>query len=117
MNSTELSVEFLAAIDFVNHFFGSLSFFNLSVCLLILIDTDPRGKSYRKYLFSLQFFSTFADLFLSAYSLIVQINCPLIFSNSALSNIIDALTGSIIYITLMGQIAMSYLFCVYFRRK
>ncbi|KAF8374053.1 hypothetical protein PRIPAC_80482 [Pristionchus pacificus] len=118
MNSTELSVEFHDAVEVFNHAGGMLSFaFNSVMCLLILLDKDPRGKDYRKYMLSLQFFSTAADIFLSSYSLFVLINLPVAYSESALTHVFDALTACIIYVSGLTEIAVSYFFCVYYRRR
>ncbi|GMR50084.1 hypothetical protein PMAYCL1PPCAC_20279, partial [Pristionchus mayeri] len=44
-----------SAVYIANQICGTIFFaFNSFVCVLIVIDSDPRGQSYRKYVFSLQ---------------------------------------------------------------
>ncbi|GMS91904.1 hypothetical protein PENTCL1PPCAC_14079, partial [Pristionchus entomophagus] len=87
------------------------------LCCLIVLDRDVRGKSYRKYLFSLQFFSTVADLVMHGYFYFMQANCRVAYSDSFLASFADVLTGIIIYIFLIFQIGISYFICVFYRRK
>ncbi|GMR35601.1 hypothetical protein PMAYCL1PPCAC_05797, partial [Pristionchus mayeri] len=85
-DSTELSEGFQSAVVWAHHICGPPFFvFNAFVCLLILFDTDPRGKSYRKYLLSLQLFSISADILMSGYSPIIQFNCRLMYAESELA--------------------------------
>ncbi|GMS93045.1 hypothetical protein PENTCL1PPCAC_15220, partial [Pristionchus entomophagus] len=85
-NTTELSAEFQSGIVLIHYFSGPLFFaFNAFVCILILIDSDSRGKGYRKYLFALQFWSTIADINLNIYAPFFQFNCRVIYADSAYS--------------------------------
>ncbi|GMR35600.1 hypothetical protein PMAYCL1PPCAC_05796, partial [Pristionchus mayeri] len=55
MNSTELSAGFQSAVTLARYIYGELNFgSDACVCLLIVLYGDPRGKAYRKYIFSLQ---------------------------------------------------------------
>ncbi|KAF8370727.1 hypothetical protein PRIPAC_77156 [Pristionchus pacificus] len=118
MNSTELSLEFQSAVAWAHHICGStLAIFNAFVCLLILLDTDPRGKSYRKYLFPLQFFSTLADLFMDWYSPYFQLNALLIYSNSSMATFLDIPAAFMIYLSLFGYVCSSYFCCVFYRQR
>ncbi|KAF8362067.1 hypothetical protein PRIPAC_88990 [Pristionchus pacificus] len=108
MNTTEVSHEFQYAVILSHLVCGSIFLlFNMIVCLLIVLDSDSRGKAYRKYLLSLQFFSTLADAGMSAYSPFVQANCRVIYANSSL----------MIYFTCIAGIGSSYFYCVYYRRN
>ncbi|GMR62263.1 hypothetical protein PMAYCL1PPCAC_32458, partial [Pristionchus mayeri] len=71
--------------------------FNVFVCSLIVLDNDSRGKTYRKYLFSLQFFSTIADIGLSAYIPFFQVNCRVIYADSFFANYFGMLLAMMAY--------------------
>ncbi|GMR46658.1 hypothetical protein PMAYCL1PPCAC_16853, partial [Pristionchus mayeri] len=108
MNTTELSSEFQYAVSLAHLISGPVFFaFNAFVCLLILLDSDDRGKVYRKYLFALQFFSTLADAWLSTHSPIMQFNCRLMYNQSEI----------MIYFTLFFGVGYTYFVCVYYRRN
>ncbi|GMR35605.1 hypothetical protein PMAYCL1PPCAC_05795, partial [Pristionchus mayeri] len=81
--------------------------FNACVCLLIVLYGDPRGKAYRKYIFSLQFFSTLVDALMSGYAPIIQFNCRLMYAESLL----------MIYASCFFGVISTYFTCVYYRRN
>ncbi|KAF8361383.1 hypothetical protein PRIPAC_88306, partial [Pristionchus pacificus] len=118
MNSTELSVEFQSNVVWAHHICGSISFiFSTFVCLLIVFEKDSRGKAYRKYLFSLQFTSILADLFMSTYSpFVLSLNCRVMYGDLILSQYIAVDTSLIIYVALFLEVVFSYFACVYYRR-
>lgn len=118
---------------------------NTFVCWLIIFDKDPRGKGYRKYLFSLQvvhsslrdeahgfqFFSTIADFALILYSPFVQANIRVIFADSIMAGYIGFVPAIVsdseraschfhlqtLFFALLAGIAISYFLCVYYRRN
>lgn len=119
MESTELSVEFQLAIDWAHRICGALIFsfvfncinfsgivsflFSNFVCLLIVFDSDPRSKSFRKYQLTVQvrtwiwfrisqtfqLLSFATDIALCLYSPIAQINCQIFYADSKLAEFYD----------------------------
>ncbi|GMR51995.1 hypothetical protein PMAYCL1PPCAC_22190, partial [Pristionchus mayeri] len=65
---------------------------NACVCIVIIVDKDPRGKAYRKYLVALQDSSTASDLIINAYSPVVLLNCRMIYSDSFLAHYLSVST-------------------------
>ncbi|GMT21547.1 hypothetical protein PFISCL1PPCAC_12844, partial [Pristionchus fissidentatus] len=86
------------------------------VAVLILMDEDPRGKAYRKYLVALQISSMAMDCWTDVYSPILQVNCRIIFSNSKIAEIFDVPSFFGGFIFLLGLLANAYFNCVYYRR-
>ncbi|GMR45340.1 hypothetical protein PMAYCL1PPCAC_15535, partial [Pristionchus mayeri] len=118
MNSTDLPEARRDVIVLVHHITGAVFFIvNLFVCLLIIIDSDPRGKSYRKYLFSLQASSTIFDLFSNVYTPFMLVNGRLIYSESFLAKHIDMVGFVAIEALLFAEVINFYFICVYYRRN
>ncbi|GMS82976.1 hypothetical protein PENTCL1PPCAC_5151, partial [Pristionchus entomophagus] len=118
MNSSELSADFQSSVVTFHYYCGAiLGSFNMMTCVLILWDTDSRGKSYRKYLFFQQFFSTLADLWMDAYTPFFQVNCRVLYADSALSKIINFSFFLMSYVFIFMQISFAYFACVYYRRN
>ncbi|GMR35589.1 hypothetical protein PMAYCL1PPCAC_05787, partial [Pristionchus mayeri] len=117
MNTTELSSQFQSAVSMAHHICGPVFLsINTFVCLLIVLDTDAQGKVYRKYLFSLQFFSTLTDAFLSTQAPVMQMNCRLMYSESEIGNFIDTESATMIYVILFFGVSYAYFTCVYYRQ-
>ncbi|GMR35457.1 hypothetical protein PMAYCL1PPCAC_05652, partial [Pristionchus mayeri] len=93
------------------------SFANVFLCILIAVDKDPRGKAFRKYIFSLQVSVTALDLLTNAYAVICPINCRLVYSDSALAHNVAMLTAIMVHTFTMCEIAISYSNCIYYKRK
>ncbi|GMR62861.1 hypothetical protein PMAYCL1PPCAC_33056, partial [Pristionchus mayeri] len=105
-NSTELSGEFQSAVVWANHLIGATSFvISAVVCFLIVFDTDSRARSYRKYLFSLQFTSIATDLLMSTNSPFVMLNCRVMYTNSFVAEYIEIKNHLVIYIALWLEVA------------
>ncbi|GMT21463.1 hypothetical protein PFISCL1PPCAC_12760, partial [Pristionchus fissidentatus] len=125
MNSTELDSFIQAAIVNFHHVTGVIFFsVNMLVCLLILFDRDPRGRSYRKYLLLLQCSSLLLDLNCNLYTPILQLNNLVIYSDSRLAQIVgmSAFLASFcsrfseIEMVLLTEVLNVYFLCVYYRR-
>ncbi|KAF8374707.1 hypothetical protein PRIPAC_81136 [Pristionchus pacificus] len=104
-SSSELSAEFQSAVVWAHHFCGAIS---IAICALvsafILVETDPRGKAYRKYLLFLQLSSISADIFMSTYSPFVMFNCRVMYGDSALAEWIEVVTSLIVYVALFLEV-------------
>ncbi|GMS82831.1 hypothetical protein PENTCL1PPCAC_5006, partial [Pristionchus entomophagus] len=108
MNTTELGRDFQSAVILSQHIYGSMFLvINAFLCILVVSDKDRRGKSYRKYLFCLQLFSSIADVELHIYSPFVQANCRVAYADSIL----------MLYFACIAEIGASYFLCVYYRRN
>ncbi|GMS81530.1 hypothetical protein PENTCL1PPCAC_3705, partial [Pristionchus entomophagus] len=84
---------------------------NSLVCFLIVFDNDSKGKSYRKYLLSLQLSSTIADMFCNIYAPILLVNCRLAFSESLLAKYVALDAFGAIELCIIGVPANSYFAC------
>ncbi|GMR39071.1 hypothetical protein PMAYCL1PPCAC_09266, partial [Pristionchus mayeri] len=101
-----------------------LMFMNIIVCSLIMFDNDPRGKSYRKYIISLQISSMLMDVVLDAYVPILLINCRVIFSDSILAEYLDIVAliskimthSQILVVFFFCEAITCYFYCVFYRR-
>ncbi|GMT22159.1 hypothetical protein PFISCL1PPCAC_13456, partial [Pristionchus fissidentatus] len=98
---------------------SGLTFFllNVSLCLVIIFDSDVRGRGYRKYLIVLQTSSMTFDLFSNLYVPIIQVNCRILYSSSFLADYLDIVYFATIEVFLFGQVLCAYFACVYYRRN
>ncbi|GMT03179.1 hypothetical protein PENTCL1PPCAC_25353, partial [Pristionchus entomophagus] len=118
MNSTELSVGFQSIVVWANHISGAVLFaVNGLVCMLTVVDSDPRGRTYRKYLLNLQILSTLADMFACSCSPFLQFNCIIIYADEGITSVVGLTVALMVYLTLYTQMVVAYFFCIFFRRN
>ncbi|GMS90433.1 hypothetical protein PENTCL1PPCAC_12608 [Pristionchus entomophagus] len=118
MNSSQLDPGVERVIVLYHHI-SDVTFFivNFLVGLLIVLDKDRRGIEYRKYLLSLQVFSTLTDVFFTLGIPILVVNSRVIYNAGFNPFHIHTSTFLIIFFLFFTEIGSSYFSCAYYRRN
>ncbi|GMS93490.1 hypothetical protein PENTCL1PPCAC_15665, partial [Pristionchus entomophagus] len=94
-------------------------FFIVDACvaLLILTEKDKRSSDYRKYLLSLQVFSTLTDVLFNLCVPIVVADSRVIYNAGFIPNQFRTSTFLMVYVILFTEIGSAYFSCAYYRRN